>query len=179
MRVLLTLAVLGAAGAFNPAGLPGVSGPLGYFDPLGMAAGKTETEFKKIRECEIKHGRVAMLGSMGLLAERYFHPLIPGELGEPIYYWQIVSERYPALLAAIVAGIAAAELYSIPKSWELTSKNGIADLRSDYVPGFLGWSTVRGEDELLELQTKELNNGRLAMIASLIIVLRQYIDASS
>jgi hypothetical protein len=177
-RNLIFLALLSAVSAFNPSTLPGVSKPMGYFDPLGLARDKTEIGFNKIRESEIKHGRVAMLGSLGLLVEKYFHPLIPGNLGSPIYFWQIVENRYPLLIAMIVFGIGMTELYSIPKSWEQTSMNGIADLRADYVPGFLAWNIVTDEDELRDLQTKELNNGRLAMIASLMIVLQEYIQTT-
>jgi Chlorophyll A-B binding protein len=40
--------------------LPGALAPLGYFDPLSLSAGKTEGEVRKIREAELKHGRLVI-----------------------------------------------------------------------------------------------------------------------
>lgn len=37
------------------------------FDPLGLSDGADPSEIKKWREAEIKHGRVAMLASLGVL----------------------------------------------------------------------------------------------------------------
>lgn len=39
----------------------GVSAPFGFFDPLGFYKDKTIRQKKKLRESEVKHGRVAML----------------------------------------------------------------------------------------------------------------------
>ena len=162
--------------SFHPETLPGVSKPLGFFDPLNLAKGKTEIEFKKWQENEIKHSRVAMLATVGLLVQKQFHPVISGEIGESIYHWQIIANKYPSLTAAIIFIIASFELYSIPKSWQMTSVNGIADLNEDYTPGNLLFNFIKDEEKLKDLQTKEINNGRLAMIASIIIILQQYFN---
>jgi hypothetical protein len=55
--------------------LPGVSGPLGYFDPLGFSESPTFTvsEAKRFRESELTHGRVAMLAALGWLVAEEFH----------------------------------------------------------------------------------------------------------
>jgi len=34
--------------------------PFGYFDPLGLAP-DNEKDYKKFRESELKHGRIAMM----------------------------------------------------------------------------------------------------------------------
>ena len=61
----------------NPTGLTsGVIGPTGYFDPLGLAAGKDAATLRQYREAEIKHGRVCMLASVGLLSQ-VFTVLMP------------------------------------------------------------------------------------------------------
>lgn len=58
--------------------LPGVTEPLGFFDPLGFCAADgasneevTEGKVRFYREVELKHGRVAMLAALGFpLAEQ-------------------------------------------------------------------------------------------------------------
>lgn len=58
----------GATGADYVATLPGA--PFGdgkIFDPLSLAAGAQPEDIKKWREAEIKHGRVAMLATVGVL----------------------------------------------------------------------------------------------------------------
>merc|ERR1719262_10534 len=56
---------------FNPAEQVGAIAPLGYFDPLGFTNVGDEAGFRKLREQELKHGRVAMMASIGLVAQHY------------------------------------------------------------------------------------------------------------
>ena len=53
-------------------GLPGATAPFGFFDPLGLSAKLDEVEVSRFRECEIKHGRVAMLAVVGILGTQTF-----------------------------------------------------------------------------------------------------------
>jgi len=159
--------------AFNPTNLPGVSKPMNFFDPLGFSKDKTELEFKKLQESEIKHGRVAMLSTLGLLTQKYIHPIMEGEIGSPIYHWQLVSSKYPNLTKSVITLIAVAEFYGILKSWQLTSKNGIAELKEEYTTGKLVVNLVEDDDQFKDFRTREINNGRLAMIATLILVIQE------
>ena len=52
--------------SFDPKLEAGVSGPLGFFDPVGLSP-KTKRDFSKFREAELKHGRVAMIAVLGIL----------------------------------------------------------------------------------------------------------------
>jgi hypothetical protein len=45
-----------------------------YFDPLGIA---TDTNFARLREAELKHGRVAMAAVLGLYAPKTPKPQNP------------------------------------------------------------------------------------------------------
>merc|ERR1719428_159963 len=47
--------------------IAGVTAPLGFFDPLGFSTDVSEGKLLFYREVEVKHGRVAMLASLGIL----------------------------------------------------------------------------------------------------------------
>jgi len=50
----------------------GVQAPVGFWDPLGLAAdGDTDT-FKRRRAAELKHGRICMLACVGYIVPEYF-----------------------------------------------------------------------------------------------------------
>ena len=51
-----------------PKELPGVAGPLGFFDPLDFASGADAPTMRRYREAEVTHGRVGMLAVLGFLA---------------------------------------------------------------------------------------------------------------
>ena len=173
---------LGMASAFQPFLQPGVSKPLGFFDPLGLSSGKTENEFKKFQEAEVKHGRVAMLASLGLLIQEKFHPLISGtEIGNPIYHYQVASEQLPFLTPLLLTSIGLVEAQTIVKGWKKTGfQNGIADLKSNYIPGDLGLNPLTLTDEQFhDMRTKELNHGRLAMLATVYLVVKGLLETTT
>ena len=47
----------------------GVLAPVGFFDPLGLSKDKDEDTLRMYREAEIKHGRVCMLATAGILTQ--------------------------------------------------------------------------------------------------------------
>jgi len=155
--------------------LPGVTGPLGFFDPLGFCSADdiTEGKIKFYREVELKHGRVGMLAALGFLVGENFHPLFGGNIDVPAYlafqetplqtFWQVV-----------LFAIAIPEIFSV-FSFETPALFGNAggqvwSIRKDHELGDLGFDPLglkpTDPAELKEMQTKELNNGRLGMIAA-------------
>merc|ERR1719213_159784 len=157
---------------FNPVtftkSLAGIAGPLDYFDPAGFCSGDvSEGKVRFIREAELKHGRVAMLASLGFLVAEPFHPLFGGGIDVPSY---IAFQETPlqTFWPAVVMLIAVAEVFSV-----FTFENPFGGepwaISVDHVPGDLGFDPLglkpTNTVELKEMQTKELNNGRLAMIA--------------
>jgi hypothetical protein len=144
-------------------GLVGDCAPLGYFDPLGFAKDASPETMKKFREAELKHGRVAMLASWGMITADVFHPLFGGKLSSnPL----LAITQVPKLgLLQIVLFIGFMEVLGI-----LNSR------RPDYEPGnFLGTSQWETTETWDNYQLRELNNGRLAMFGSIGMLTHAYI----
>merc|ERR1711881_700080 len=158
--------------------LPGVTGPLGFFDPLGFCSADdvTEGKIKFYREVELKHGRVGMLAALGFVVGENFHPLFGGDIDVPSY---LAFQETPlqTFWPAVVGAIAIPEIFSV-FSFEtpalFAQKGGEVgnpwEIRSDFESGDLGFDPLglkpTDPEELKTMQTKELQNGRLAMIAA-------------
>jgi len=166
------------AESFNPntfaQTLPGIAAPLGFFDPAGFCSAEngadgaaTEGKVRFYREVEIKHCRVAMLAALGYPLAEQFHPLFGGGIDGPSFsaFQQTPLQTF---WPAVVFTIAVIEVLSIIPAFENPNIEGWA-IRTDHAPGDLGFDPLglkpTGAAELAEMQTKELNNGRLAMIA--------------
>jgi hypothetical protein len=152
----------------------GVTAPMNYFDPLGFSTQTSTGKLLFYREVELKHGRVAMLASLGFVVGEQFHPLFGGEIDSPaIYAFQ--ETPLQTFWQAVVTALALPEIFSVFTFAEPGStaqglvKNEQWAIKADHIPGDLGFDPLglkpKDEDELIEMQTKELNNGRLAMIA--------------
>eukprot|EP00562_Extubocellulus_spinifer_P026734 CAMPEP_0178642200 /NCGR_PEP_ID=MMETSP0698-20121128/17021_1 /TAXON_ID=265572 /ORGANISM="Extubocellulus spinifer, Strain CCMP396" /LENGTH=201 /DNA_ID=CAMNT_0020282887 /DNA_START=30 /DNA_END=635 /DNA_ORIENTATION=+ len=181
MKFFLASLLIGSAAAFAPAstskattalqadasGLPGALEPVGFFDPLGFAEKADDALLKKYREAELTHGRVAMLATVGFLAGEKVEGQITGPAITHIP--QVPTEFWVALIASI----GAAEQFRAEKGWVDPADTPIdspGQLLADYTPGDLGFDPLglKPEDpaEFFEMQTKELQNGRLAMLAA-------------
>merc|ERR1719478_621299 len=117
---LATFAVMGKKEAKDFDGvayakeLPGVTGPLGFWDPLGFCEDEklTEGKLKFYRECELKHGRVSMLAALGFVVGENFHPLFGGDIDVPSYlaFQQTPLETF---WPYVVLAIAIPEIFSV------------------------------------------------------------------
>jgi hypothetical protein len=166
-----------AAGVLEKAkSFPGVTEPLGFWDPAGFCTDCSEGKLCFYREVELKHGRVSMLAALGFLVGENFHPLFGGDIDVPSY---LAFQQTPlqTFWPAVVAAIAVPEIYSVFDFQDPKVKApGSPDdeprwtMKTDRVPGDVGFDPLglKPEDpeELKEMQTKELNNGRLAMIGA-------------
>jgi Chlorophyll A-B binding protein len=50
----------------------------GFFDPFGLSKGKDEETLRWYRAAELKHGRVSMLATLGIVIQGYNTKIIPG-----------------------------------------------------------------------------------------------------
>jgi len=152
--------------------MAGNTGPLGFFDPAGFSTDASAGKLLFYREVEIKHGRVGMLASLGFLVGEQFHPLFGGKIDVPSY---ISFQETPlqSFWPAVVIALAIPEVNSVftfqdpdqtmDQFWTMKTD-------ANRVPGDFGFDPLglrpRDPAQLRELQNKELNNGRLAMIAA-------------
>jgi hypothetical protein len=142
--------------------MAGMTAPLASsgkpFDPLKISANVPAGKLYFYREAELKNGRLAMLAFLSIvLTDKFgFHPFFgKGEYISAIQSHYLV-EPYPRdFWLGLLVACGFAELFGLPD-------------RSK-APGDQGFDPFglkpKNEDELLALQGKELNNGRLAMIA--------------
>jgi len=143
--------------------MPGVCAPLGYFDPFGFSKDASPETMKKFREAELKHGRVAMLACFGMITADGFHPLFGGG-----------NSANPLLALTQVPKLGWLQILTFIMFMEVI---GILNSRRpDYEPGnFLGSSQWETDESWKSYQTKELNNGRLAMFGAIGMLTGSYL----
>jgi len=128
----------------------GAQDPLGFFDPLDFC--KDEAAFKDYRAKELKHGRLAMMGALGMLTQGLVQ--LPGMEGVPKDVSACtVGNGQVGFIAtlAIIAGLEAA-VFVQDESKE---------------PGNFGNPVPWFDDYSPEMRAREINNGRIAMFAAI------------
>jgi len=162
-RSMTVLAEAAAEAESKVKTMPGVLPPLGFWDPWGLSTKAGDDTIAFYREAELKHGRTCMLAFLGIVVGEKFHPFNGGAevdiLGMPIE-----STPYTSFFSSVVlALIGFAELKHSAQI------QGLMNGDKNYVAGDLGFDPLgikpKKETEFLELQNKELSNGRLAMLA--------------
>merc|ERR1719439_495761 len=165
-------------------GLPGSLDPVPGFDPAGFCEGKSVDEVKMLREAEVTHGRVAMLATVGFIAQERAHFLFvepDKDIGPAIRHLDEVRAVNPAFFELLTFTIGCCELYRALNGWIAPTSTeagkvtlelpdgALRALRPDYYPGDVGFDPLNlkptGADEFAEMATKELQHGRLAMLA--------------
>ena len=121
------------------------------------------------REAEITHGRVGMLASMGFLVQEWSHPLFNADGGPAISQ----MPKLPAgIWLAMMFGVGIAEGYRVNRGFNdpTLPDHFFQKLRPNYTPGDLGFDPLglapSNPAEFREMQTKELQNGRIGMLAA-------------
>jgi hypothetical protein len=160
--------------------MPGAILPLGFWDPFGFSAKVPHGKLLFFREVELKHGRICMLASLGILVSEKFHPLAGGNIDGPAI--KTLSETSLTSFWLQAAGAAAlVDLAQIPnfKAWAPDTQfvkpweegEDTWTMKDDRVPGDFGFDPLNlkpiNPDALRTVQNKELSNGRLAMLATM------------
>jgi light-harvesting complex I chlorophyll a/b binding protein 1 len=167
----------------NPTGLIGDLAPVGFFDPVGLSKDKDAATLKQWRDAEIKHGRVCMLASVGLLTqELLINPL--GIDGPSIRHFDLVDVKFPEFGEFFIVICAWIEGWTITNKWESKKESQAAGrqarLREDVDAGDYGWDPLGWypEDPIEQdtIRIKELQNGRVAMLAVAGIVAQELTD---
>jgi hypothetical protein len=158
---------------------------MGLFDPLGFAEKcPTESLLKRYREAELTHGRVAMLAVVGFFVGEKVEgssflfdasiqgPAITHLAQVPVPFW-IVLASVIGTLEIKRAKIGFVEPENVP-----VGRPGL--LREEYIPGNLGFDPLgikpTDPEEFFIMQTKELQNGRLAMLAAVGFMAQELAD---
>lgn len=137
--------------AFDAAVQEGVTEPFGFFDPAGFTKGKDEAGFRNLRVAEIKHGRVAMMASVGMVMPHFWKA--PGFQEVPSGIGSIFTEAGGAGFVALFLGAGLHELVL----WKDDASKDAGDFGDPF--GF-------GQQIKVD-RNYELNNGRMAMFAVL------------
>lgn len=191
-------------GATNIQDLPGATAPLKGFDPLNLATLGSESTLAWFRAAELKHSRVAMLATTGYIVQAagiHFPGMLSSDVSfeslsamKPLAAWDAV----PDLGTSVVIIVLYCTWYHISSSNSLPK--GKAQIYftiffAEFVSEFSGTHYMKGGDfptivfppinfassdaEKEKLQmSRELNNGRLAMISIMSFVAAANIPGS-
>lgn len=138
---------------FNKEQQIGAQAPLGFWDPLDFC--KDEASFRDYRAKELKHGRLAMMGALGMLVQSVVQ--VPGMEGVPKGVTAITSGN------GLVGGAAVFALIGVLEA-------GVFVQDESKEPGNFGNPLPWFDDYSEEMRARELNNGRIAMFSAIGII---------
>ena len=143
----------------------GSTQPFQLFDPFQFSSKQERIPF--FREAELKHGRLGMISALSI-------PLIEQVTHQPaIFEFNKLTSDFKW---SIVLLMFISEFSSMLKGWEKPWIS-LFTIKPDYQPGDLGFELTKPEQEedYTNILNKELNNGRLAMIASLGMIAQELV----
>ena len=176
MRSLLLLLLPLLANSYNILGsstrttkpiIVGSTKPLENFDPLNLSS---EENTPLLREAELKHGWLAMLAAAGIPVAEMMTK------STSIHDFDKLS---PALQLGFVTLMLASESSSMIRGWKnpFEDPSNKYELKENYQPGDYNFGlnydfNDEGSQRLLNV---ELNNGRLAMIGALGMIVQELV----
>jgi len=143
----------------------GAQAPVGFWDPLGFTRDGSEENFKRRRASELKHGRIAMLATMGYITPEITGKL-PGELSPSMgLQYADIPNGLGAIAKVPVLGWVQILLYAFWVEVQGMESNGV--MGTSGTPGDFGFKVLSSKDPAAKTKKlqAELANGRLAMMA--------------
>ncbi len=142
----------------------GAVGPLGFWDPLGLAAKATPDKFARYRAVEIKHGRIAMAATTGYIVQSFLR--FPGYLSTSE---NIAFRDLPNGIAgfAKIPPLGLAQIFVFIGLMEAVTWNFVGGMKAGKAPGDVAgelWVRYPDPEEKAKKLNIELNNGRAAMM---------------
>lgn len=183
MKLALLSTLLTGASAFAPAPqaqtstalnsafdaeIGAASAELGCWDPLGFVTDGNQERFDHLRGVELKHGRIAMLATWGY-ATTWSGARFPGCEDFPAGHETVLKIGAENLIPVLLT----AGLLEI--SWKQKEGSFPGDFSASKFPvGFGPWA--RNEQDMIDLRTRELNNGRAAQMGILGMMVHEQLD---
>ena len=153
-------------------------------DPLGLVEDCAQEEILRFREAELMHGRVAMMATAGFAVQEVFPPMFDFADGPAARQLDLVLSTSQGLTGGsfLLLIIFMTELTRADKGWQKPDVMPFS-LLDGYLPGDLGFDPMglkpKDAAGFLAMQNKEINNGRLAMIAAAGIVAQEVVTGIS
>jgi len=142
----------------------GAQPPFGCWDPLGFTEGADQARFNRLREVEIKHGRIAMLAIVGHMVTTAGIRL-PGAIDASGKTFASIPAGLAALREVPLFGLAQIALFIGFLDFAIMKDAGKGEFPGDYRNGMFKWDA--SEEEKTQKRMIELNNGRAAQMGIL------------
>lgn len=166
------------------AGMIGASAPFPEgLDILGFCNGIDGASLQRYREAELTHGRVSMLATVGFLVGEQVEGssfLFDSQVtGPAVNHFQQVPTPFWFAIGIVIA---LAESTRVQAGWQDPGQSDKLFLLKDgYTPGDLNFDPLglgagKSAEELDVLRLKELNNGRIAMVAISGMIAQELVD---
>mmetsp|Transcript_35497 Transcript_35497/g.83104 ORF Transcript_35497/g.83104 Transcript_35497/m.83104 type:complete len:328 (-) Transcript_35497:138-1121(-) len=146
------------------------------FDPLNCATSMDVLNYN--REAELKHGRLAMLAAVGWPVSELVQPVLAKAVGAPDLL--AYNEKAPSVLNGGLDYINPLFFMAVLIFTATVESVALNIPKGTRIPGDLGFDplslyTGKTEDVKRDLELKELNNGRLAMLAITYFAVSEFI----
>jgi len=160
----------------------GATGPLGYWDPLGMGKAAPE-KFTRWRAVEIKHGRIAMMATTGYIVQSFLR--WPGYLSTSA---GLKFADMPNGILALKATPLLGQLQILAfiglmetQTWRFLDGSWPGEVPKGTAPGDVAgdfWVRYSDPEEKAYKLNIELNNGRAAMLGITGMLMHDHITGS-
>jgi hypothetical protein len=155
----------------------GAQPPLGFWDPLGLLENADQERFDRLREVELKHGRISMLAVLGHVVTTAGVRL-PGNIDVDGDKFADIPTGLAALgavppfgLVQIFFFVGVLELFVMK---DITQEaEFVGDFRNGYID--FGWDNFTPEEKASK-RGIELNNGRAAQLGILGLMVHEGIN---